>query len=347
MEWVKADFGGSMEKGAWCVVLRPGFVNGIDPMVRASVGYNRSAFPGAAVASDRAGMGLATAEAVVVREEDVLVAADKREDRPLLLGPMVALNFAAGRQWPGDGVPPPLAIQNRGVPASAPAPKVGVDVTGRVVVDATHAGSENWKVGDRVARTVDLVLGQARLGFQQDITVGDVGSAAMNAVLVSYSTSYNTQAIDVYGSRPFIFQDSDADATALADARAKNPTMMDRLTGSGGTDDNIDKQHILRAWAISPAMTQRDLDDPEFDAGKLVVDGRWELEFEYRTFWNLCYRAKTPMPKQPPPPFSFPLGIGIGGGFGGTIINTYLALQNEITDRLYEAMKVSPQGKFW
>ena len=344
--FVKAKFGATMQDGAWCLVLRPGFVNGIDPIARASVGYNRSSFPGVAIASDRAGLGLAKNEAGVVVEEDVLIAPEARKDRPLLLGPMIAINFAEGKQWPGDK-PPPLAIQNQGVPAAFDGPKVSANMdTMKIVVDTTHAVA-GVRAGQRVAKSVDLVLGIARLGFNQDVRVDGIGNAMVNARLVTYSTSYNTQALDAFGSRGFIYQIADADAAALVDAAAKNPSMMDRLTGTGVTDDNIDKSHILRVWALSPGFTQKEAEDPEFDPFAKPVDDKWNLAFEYRTFWNLCYRAKSPMPKEPPPTISFPWGLGIGGGFGGTIINTYLALKDELTGKLYEAMQVTPAGKFW
>jgi hypothetical protein len=133
---------------------------------------------------------------------------------------------------------------------------------------------------------------------------------------------------------------ADYDAVAFADQKAKNPTFLDKLSGDYQIDDMIDKTHLMRVWAISPDLTQANY------KGSPSVDESWTIEVEYKSFWNLCYQTRIPKIVDPPPPISFYSGLGLG--IGDTIVNSYLALQDELTQRVFEAgVNYSPDGRFW
>jgi hypothetical protein len=76
------------------------------------------------------------------------------------------------------------------------------------------------------------------------------------------------------------------------------------------------------------------------------VDGSWNLQFQYKTFTNLAYQSKRPPLYNAPS--STPFFTGLAAGVGDAIINSYLSLQNDLTDHLtQDAFNQTPIGKFW
>lgn len=334
--WYKGNFGPNFKSGgAWCVVLNPGFINGIDPIIKGAVGYNQSALNNAkslAIGSTRAGLGGARKEVYTYNQELPFVfdpEPSKRQSVPLLKGAIMALDFSMARTYPDDqGKITPLKIQNMGVPAKAASDNLSINGE-KIVMDVTN---ENAPTNTRIAKALDIVIGMARPGLSQQISFsGDLG--IMSGRLVSYNWGYDTTAIDALGWRPFIYQVTDFDTLLLAE---KTPSIMDIIENTPPPDDQLDKLHLARVWAVSPPNPSSD-----------KVDDTWNLVFEYRCFWNLCYELKIPKIYATYPPIRYYSGLAFG--LGDALINSYLALQDEITQRVFNGVmnSNSPKGRFW
>jgi len=344
--WIDADFGGSMKGGAWLCTFRPGFVNGIDPIVRNSVGYDKSTRSGAAVASDRASRGGAQGEVAVVGEDGMVITATKREHRPLLSGALIALDFSQSRDWPGEsGAAVPLAIQRYGVPARKAAPSMKVNADLGIVQADAGAAPTGLAAGTRVAKTVDIVLGVARYGLQESVTLGSLATASAAGRLVTYNAAFDARATQAFGFRPFIYQMPDYDGWLVQDTmmRGQNTMVQRLLNVAPMPDDMIDKRPLVRVWAISPPVTEEQAVDPKWSP---VVAADWTLEFEYRTFWNLNYRQRVPVLRMTPMAISYHSGLAFG--IGDAIVNQSMSFIDEATQRFYLGMTyLQPEGKFW
>lgn len=332
MGWYKGDFGAQGKDGAWCVVMNPGFVNGIDPIIKGSVGFNQGALNNAkavAIASNRAGLGGANKEVYATDARlPFKIDTTNRENRPLLQGPLLALDFNRGRTYPGDKVTP-MKIQNLGVPAKDEGANISV-VGDMLVTDVTNENKKQTKKS--IAKAIDIVLAMAKPTLEEKtLFSGDAG--IVSGRLVEYQWGYNTTTINALGWRPFIYQIQDYDTDLIS---RKEQTQMDIMTNQPAADDGLDKLHLARAWAVSPP-------DPESDQ----VDGTWNIFIEYRCFWNLCYTLRIPRIYPSYPPIRYFSGLAFG--LGDAIINSYLALQDEILQRVYNGVvnANAPKGVFW
>lgn len=334
--WFKGDFGPAFKNGgAWCLVLRPGFVNGIDPMVKSSVGVNQSALSqkSVAIASSRQGLGTSTKEVYVSDQTTpFLLEPSKRKNRPLLDGPLMAINFSIGKDWPGDKLTP-LKIQDLGVPARPPkGDDMFLSGDSVVSVASTEAADPTKKC---IAKSVDLVLGMARPALKQNISFsGDAG--IVTGRLITYQMGFDTTVIDALGWRPFIYQVTDYDALIL---KEKQPDMMDIIMGNPGEDDQLDKLHLLRVWAISPPQDDKN--------PSTTPDDSWRLFYEHKCFWNLSYDIRLPKLYAQYPPISYHSGLAFG--LGDAIVNSYLALQDDLMQRVFNGVTNgnNPKGRFW
>ena len=329
-----------MKDGAWVVVLKPSFVNGIDPIMKGAVGYNRNLKGGGGVvASDLAGVGGAASEHYVYGKDDFKLVPIDRMNLPLLGYPMMALDFNSGNGWPGLK-PTPQAIQNLGVIVDSSGGNgditISVDSSGNVTASPKPNTGNPIPSTYRIAKTIDVVLGQAREILNQNLTI--TGNPTTGTI-INYSTAYDLTSIEANGFRPFVYQvPSWDDVNARMQAFAGN-TWAKIFTGDTVADDGIDKQWLFRAWAISPEIPIGTNKVPP-------VDSSWTLKFQYKAFTNLAYSAKRPALYNVPS--STPFYTGLAAGIGDLIINSYLSLQNNLTDQLTQAyFNQTPIGKFW
>lgn len=319
------------EVRAWCVTCRPGFVNGIDPVARGAAGWDkRVAFVDSVVASDRAAVGGGAAEVGGgVEPEREIFGPVRREDVPLLQGPLVPVAF--GVRWPGPAGMP-LAISNLGVPRRAATGGLSVSAAGNVSVNLTEAEREAQELaGKRRAVTGDVMLAQPRAGLRERVDVQD--ATGISGRVVSYSSEYDLSVIERTGGRPFVY--AVPDASELLNRRKAG--FLDRLRGAAA-DDMLDKVHVARVWAISPPG----------DEESQVPGPDWQVEVEQKTFWNLTWRSRAVDPRVPREPVRFPVALGIGGGVGGGVINQFLALTDDLQQRIERASDAAqPEGRFW
>ena len=342
--WQTGNFGVGMEKGTFVIVIRPSFVNGIDPVMQGAVGFNTGILnAGGVIASERAGLGLAQSEVYTYNNNPSFsLTPEKRQNLPLLGYPMMALNFATATQWP-NASPIPTFFQNLGIAANEAPDNNGMSISfdeyGNVTVTTSPTSNTPPPTDFRVAMSVDIILGKARLMLQQNITIG-TGIQISSGLIATYSSQYSTQAIDAYSLRPFIYQVPNWNDVLLKQSAFEGNSLLSLYNGTQQIDDGIDKQWLMRVWAVSPPL-------PISQSGKPVaVDGSWTLFFQYKAFQNLAYACKRPAIYNVPSSVGF--YTGLAAGVGDAIINAYLGMQNDITDRLTQAaFNATPLGKFW
>jgi len=334
LTWIQGEFGSSFpNNGAWCAVFNPGFVNGIDPVLKGSVGSNQQTLNNRggqiAIASSRAGVGGANQETYKYNPNasGFIFDPKHRKDLPLLQGPMMAFNFSLGRSYPGEKTTP-LKIQNMGVPAHMTS---DVSVQGETLVTKVNTIGDTKPTATAIS--IDIVLGMTRPVLTEQISFsGDAG--IMSGRLVTYQWGYDDTVMRALGWRPFLYQMQDFDAMMV---NQKDYNMQDLITNNPPADDGIDKLHLARVWAVSPLST----------TPYANVDESWHILIEYRSFWNLCYQSRLPRIQPVYPPISYHSGLAFG--LGDAIINSYLALQDEILQRVYNGVvnAHSAQGRFW
>jgi hypothetical protein len=203
--WSDSGFGSKGTFGAWLLVLKPGFVNGIDPIMKDCVGFNRAITSGGGViSSNQAAVGGAQDEVFVYSGDDYSLTPKTPYNLPLLGYPMMALNFSRATSWP-QAKPTPYAIQNMGVAAN--------DFGGNGMTLSVDSGSNLTAITKptsgpapstfTVAKSIDIVLAQSRPILNQSLQVtGDLLSGTM----VIYTTDYSSEAMKQYGLRPFVYQ---------------------------------------------------------------------------------------------------------------------------------------------
>lgn len=285
----------------WVAYVRPGLVNGLDP-----------ALPG-----------------VLVRNEkfDPLTDTLDKQDRTAVLCDGVGVPLHAFRDgFSGMSKAAALYFAARGAVPKKSNLSGGVNEGGGITVNQT--GIEEEPTAWRAVRAVDLYLAVARPSLRGTVDVVD--ATGLTGQIAQYGATYETSALDRYGSRARLQQ------APVFPAKLSPPTAMDILNGVPG-DDGEDRQPVCTIFLLSPEQKP----DAE-SAGE--PDGSWTAHVQHHLFWNLLYASRYEPPKVAPAPIRLTTGLALADTLG----NQILAPLNDLAGKVIAAMQSrNPEGQFY
>lgn len=336
----KKKMSSRLPKSLWMGVLKPGFVNGIDPVVRRSWG-EAPEMMGSNVAymSQRAAVGGGKKEVGVLGSGGIKWYEEERDNVPLLNGPFFMLDFDSGITWPNSRAVP-YYIERMGVRRKVAGGDMGVGVSDmggegiRVNMDVMNEEEAAASKPQRYAKSLDIVLAVARPTLET--RAEPTNSFGVDGQLVNWYATNGFETVERYGARPFLLTVPDFEEEERYNRIGR--TAIGRWQGVV-PDNGLDRCCLARAWAISPVMTLTK------DSPPLQVGEDWQVEFEYKAFRNLKYKLRWMRPYAPPEPI--PYFSGLVGGIGDAIINQNLALNRDLADRFMAAFQEAPEGRFW
>lgn len=233
--------------------------------------------------------------------------------------PWMPLN--AFRTVNGIGEPVPEFFKAMGVRVEKEEGLVVDEIGGVRTVDELE---EENPLPPRSLVACNLYLAKARATFRAQVDVIDPSGAS--GVIVDYSATYDTTQLDAKGTRARLQHAAQFPAV-------RKPSLADRLSGDFA-DEGEDRASVVDVFLLSPPNSE-----------SAVPDGRWTPFHRHGLFWNLKHGSPNTVPQKAPAPIRFFSGLGLG--LGDLLINQYLALDNDLSDRILTAVTNSaPEGRF-
>lgn len=328
-------------RAGWTFRIKPGFVNGIDPLAFGAYATGSASYVsmrGAASDLRRVGGALEFASSGTKQKESENLS--KPDWYPLLKGPVIPVNG-----YTTSGPVPPffkeLGVQSVASNLAA----AGIDInqnTGQLESNMTQSLLAGPKAAPRVLIGQDFWLELARARYESQV---DLIGNLVTGQLVEYSVSFDTSELERTGGRPRVVQ---GDFAALARQRElARADLATRLGLGGPNDDGYDQQFLFTFWLLEPEV--------KFGNVKPKEPGpEWTPYIEYQNggygggWWNFNHAAKND------PPFNA-RQLGSLGGLAAlvgryTIVPqaTMGALEAEQQRILNAALnQTSNAGKFW
>lgn len=261
----------------------------------------------------------ATVNAGFVNGIDPLVpgAGESGADADLADDPVIPLRGFRPLSGEGDAVPPLFVAA--GVRTQKDAWQVSA--TGGMTLDGTPR--EDGLPPPRALVAMDFYLTVARATYQPHVAVVD--ASGTSGSIVEYWSAFDTSMLDLRGARARLMQ-------AVQMPKKITPTFYERLSGEY-QDDGEDRQLVSTVYLLSPPDK---LDAPP--------DGTWEAFVSHEIFWNLAHASRN----LPPAQFKPLRFAGTGLWMADMIVGQWLALQNDLEQRIFAAANASDnEGKFW
>ncbi len=304
------------------LLIKPGFVNGVDPLAYGQgatggevyQGFERSMRGASALGR----IGGARGEVYrmgggTTRQAEGTEPTKEAGWHALLRGPVVRIGA-----WLSDAYHP--FFDDKDVRKEA-------KVTwrdGMPSLDVTPGSGTGQDSGSRLLVGQDFWLSQARATYQMNVTAYD--ATGFSGSIVEYSPSFDTNRLRSQGARPRIHQGAWVEPV--------KPTFADRLAGLYG-DDGEDKQRLFTVYALSPPNPSSPEPGPD-----------WEIWVQHRCWWNVNHAGRNIPPKTLPPatPFFSPLAFGLAN----LPVNQFIGLQQDLLERVFNAFQNDDnEGRFW
>jgi hypothetical protein len=281
---------GEEKPPGFAAVVKPGYVNGLDPVSPSS-------------------------ERIEVYSEEVegLGSLVAQSGQPGLLDePLIPLDGPSSWKMVGMGVSMPYRIKKY-------FESIGVDLSMRgfslqgerqqipqLVSNETHAGSRLPQA--TLART-DIYVAVTRPTLRtQQVPISD----GYGTPIFDYTVSFDNTAATTFPRPRILVGENPKRAGGGVDSSA---------TGAAGRgDEGVDYFGVATVYALAP----RDWEPPEDSSARIRPDEAWSIFVAYEAFWNLEHRARDLQP------LSFKsMTVGpIMGGLGGSLIAPAAAAAN-------------------
>ncbi len=226
----------------WQFHVKPGFVNGLDPLVTG--------------AGD-----------------------DENPHPPLLDVPWIPVHGT--RPVGSDGSPVPKFFEKLGVKRIKPPADVTLGNFDSFNLGSLLAAEDEAKSSRKLV-AFDIVLTVARATYSLSSTID---GNLVTGHLVEYSVGYDTQALNLFGTRARLLQAQKMEEKQPLD-------LTTRLAGIVG-DDGLDRLHLATCYLLGPAPTDQSAEESEAPS---EPDKNWTAYVQHKCFWNLNHKAKNAPP---------------------------------------------------
>lgn len=297
--------------GKWLATINPGFVNGLDAEARVA----REGAPEETL--KRVGEGAGDVFARLTEEPEIEIPLELLR----AIGPDATPTGTVGDPSSARAVfePVPKFFETLGV---GDPPEMTLNASEGIKLSASFLNQEALNER-RLLRALDITLTKDRsavaVQWSAPPALLEGGIAQLD---LTYSTPPSSNSRARIG---FIRKFSDDPP----------PSSSEILLGSA-SDNAFDRLHLATLYFLSPPGA------PE----SATVGADWRPFLKHRVFWNLNYSTNR-LPVAPPPSrvtFPFPLA----GGVATSLINSYLALQNETFNTALKLLRGgSLEGRFW
>jgi hypothetical protein len=317
----------------WVATVRPGFVNGNAPVVRAEAAAaralaKRGTFYNGLITARSGAADIARA-AELAREKGGDATDTSRLDVKLYNNPPIPLNFRSigfdSGGGPGSAVP--SFFKRLGVQEAPRSDSASIDAAIDSAAAAIAAGPGEPKKGNRLLRAADIVVHQPRLALTSTITFGPG--------LVTGVSNFS----QTLGLR-----------SAAPGDRLKVFATPQWSTGDAAGIDPLAHDYEEPAWDELLVAIVYLLSPPDA-APYSEPDGKWVPYVRHSLFWNLTYLPKTTL-QVPQLDNSVGKLISIvnilGGGSGGFAANWLSASINDLTQDMLNLITAhSMAGTWW
>ena len=319
------------KKKAWVAFVVAGFVNGVAPMVRTTVGdlkeargtfYGQlvDAFTGAAEIKQLAQLAISEADSSGLADTDQV-------DVPLYQNPPIGLNEWRNIGWDGTGTVPQF-FQNLGVSKPVQAVTGNAD-TGLKI----QAGNLTPPKGNRLLRACDIFLHQPRTALTSSITISPDGGMVTGLSAVNQTLGFRAAA--------------DNDKLKIQTG-TYSALQQSKLNFSGATNA-MASDYEEKNWDQAPISTVYLLSPPDAPLDS-KPDTTWQPFAKHNLFWNLLWAQPAVQPFFNTDIFRGITGLVsvIGGGAGIGAVNFIAASINDATQGAYNILQSqSLAGSFW
>ena len=319
---------------SWTLRIKPGFVNGIDPLafgVFATGGT--AAFTGRGKGSALNNVGGAALEFGGGNEQNLAQAGGSEPDfYPLLQGPIIPVTSFVVEN---NRIPPFFKLLGVKTTADQMASlQVNTNtLTVRQIAAVTSSPS-------RGLLRQDFFLQTARARFKPTVTfIGNL----LTGQLVDYGVGFDSTELDRLGNRPRVLQ---GDFLGLEfDRQQARANFGARLALGGPNDDSYDRQFLFSFWLLEPVAKPGVPNDysqwsPYIEYGAGVYGGGW---------WNFHHAPKNDLPLRFPQLGGVdPFLAFLVGRYTIAPMATFGAMEAE-RQRIFNAAltETSNEGKFW
>jgi len=345
----------------WTLRIKPGFVNGIDPLafgVYATGGT--AAFMGRGRGSALNNVGGAALEFGGGNTQATTATGANPDWYPLLQGPIIPVTGFAFRGGSGlSGRVPPFFRELGVNPETGPGLEINtrtMTIRQNLTADATRGGGG---AAPRGLLRRDFFLNTARARFQPSATI--IGNLVLGQ-LVSYDVGFDTTELSRLGNRPRIQQ---GDFFAMESERAEaRSSLAARLASGGPNDDPYDRQFLFSFWLLEPEK-KAPLYQDSVNVKDIGPDGpggpppapdysQWTPYIEYGSgpyaggWWNFNHAPRNDLPLRFPQ-LSVDPGLAFLVGRYTFVPQATLGAMEAEQQRILNATlnRTSNEGKFW
>ena len=319
------------KKKAWVAFAVAGFVNGVAPMVRTTVGDLKEAkgtFYGQLVDARTGAAEIAQLALLAISEADSSGLPDNTQiDVPLYQNPPISLNEWRAIGWDGSAAVPQFFL-DRGVNKPVQAVSGNAD-TGLQI----QAGKLVPPKGNRLLRACDIFIHQPRTALTSTITVMPDGGMVTGLSAVTQTLGFRDAApndkLKIQSGTYSAFQQSQLNFTGATNVMA-----------SDYEEKNWDEAPVSTVYLLSPP-------DAPLDA---KPDATWQPFAKHSLFWNLLWAQPAIQPFFNTDIFRGITGLVsvLGGGAGIGAVNFITASMNDATQGAYNILaSQSLAGSFW
>lgn len=294
----------------WGARIKPGFVNGIDPIVRAAAPLDLGLDPTKPQRTPEQRMRAVLRDSPGLADNPLIPCfpqiAKKTNEIPKQLRDMGAVGLDKPIKASGSGLNTTYSIQGN---------LEGISNERYVAIQYFH-------------------IAVARPSFKMEVDIGQ-----MNLILgqgIGYNVGYDTRAMDLFGVR--------ARLNGGLPEKKPEPTFEERLQGGYG-DDGQDFFMVSAVYWLS--QEAKDVKKSAKD-GKPELDSTWVPFVRHFCFWNLEYRTKMEFPRNLPRSGVDPFLAWFVGRFTIAPMATMAAMASEENRVLAAAFNNAlPKGYFW
>ena len=319
------------KKKAWMAFAVSGFVNGVAPMVRCSIGdlkESRGTFYGQLVDARTGAAEIKQLAELAIAEAGYSDLADTdMVDVPLYQNPPISLTEWRAIGWDGAGSVPQFFL-DRGV--NKPTQAVSGNADTGIHIDASKLVPPK---GNRLLRACDVFLHQPRTALTSSITISPDGGMVTGLSAVNQTLGFRDAAandrLKIQTGTYSAFQQSQLNFTGATNAMA-----------SDYEEKNWDEALISTVYLLSPP-------DAAPDA---KPDATWQPFTKHSLFWNLLWAQPAVQPVFNMDIFRSITGLVsvLGGGAGLGAVNFIAASINDATQGAYNILQAqSLAGSFW
>ena len=294
------DPGQSKKAGAgWYVSIKPGFVNGADPLIYAekAAGY----WPLSIYKTASSALGKVGGE-----KNSVFWEVAKIGDTPsagwieLARGPIVEIKgFANDRPLPEffkrlNAFNPNVALTSGVASTAQLAAALGFEITpdGKLTQNLTNQAAIDER---RACVAQDFWLEIPRAAYR---TTVDIIANPLTGQLVDYNTVFDTSVFDQRGGQVRIYQ-----GRYPRDREAQRERQGERLGGIIGSgiineisDPGVDFVPLFTIYLLQPPVASRAKDEAGSIIDKGEINGTWQPFVQYQTHWNINHAVRNVAP---------------------------------------------------